>query len=774
MNIPEFYRCLQIFKQYFYRLLNVQYYSIYDLQGRVGETNGDKLLIDSYYANGLYPNAKMYGVKAVWSSTTAKSSHDGVTVHSPTVPWDGTQAGLAAYFAKTGETDPAGTGCWLIRYNEPYVEMAGATADGSTVDDSVAFNQISNVVGDAGGGTVHFTGRYLIDSNVTIREYVHFRGGMGIPDQLRYQTPREYDTKKSTLIVNSAATITPLDGGAVGGCIVIRKGLSLPFADATEAAAGIAAFAGNAFTVGGTGNYFYNMLVLGFDKAIYGIGYPRVRCTYIIGDCTNGIDIQGALDVCHLDKCHFWPFTTTHQTGFPAELTVRSGFGFRYKDTADWCKMEYCFSYGYDAGGTIIDSCNSVELWGGGADFFNGLTPTQPGLQVIGSTEDLFADSFRSTYAVGALVNSTTSRNAATLCITCHNNATAGVRVLDGYTTINNSVLRINPLGIDIDPNSDGARVDGNSFYSSTEPIKASGAGLRKSHIGPNTFTNCIDLTIGRRDNRYNQHAVDYFSTYGTGVNGPTLIAEMARGTVDAMTASASGDVPYNRTARVYGGTAHKDIGSIKFFADGTPSDASAPGGFSVSLTPSGGTTPTKRLNIGNNGFAAFTGSLGFGTPAIKTADFTVGENENFLINNKSGSANTVTLPDPAAYSGRLIVFTNRQNQPVNSASANVTPINSATPGTSILPAIVGAHAILVSNGTNWVTVSYEGVGAKITGWGADTGTAKRTTNATYSGTAEGAYTQATIQALMDSHRDLSQTVKALKDDLITQGSIGT
>ncbi|MER8374429.1 hypothetical protein [Mesorhizobium sp. M1406] len=53
-----------------------------------------------------------------------------------------------------------------------------------------------------------------------------------------------------------------------------------------------------------------------------------------------------------------------------------------------------------------------------------------------------------------------------------------------------------------------------------------------------------------------------------------------------------------------------------------------------------------------------------------------------------------------------------------------------------------------------------------MTGWSVDTGTAKRTANATYSATAEAAYTQATIQTLMNAVRDLSQTVKALKDDL--------
>lgn len=58
-------------------------------------------------------------------------------------------------------------------------------------------------------------------------------------------------------------------------------------------------------------------------------------------------------------------------------------------------------------------------------------------------------------------------------------------------------------------------------------------------------------------------------------------------------------------------------------------------------------------------------------------------------------------------------------------------------------------------------------------GWSADTGTAKRTANVTYSATADAAYTQSTVQNLMNAVRDLSQTVKALKDDLIAHGLIG-
>jgi hypothetical protein len=84
-----------------------------------------------------------------------------------------------------------------------------------------------------------------------------------------------------------------------------------------------------------------------------------------------------------------------------------------------------------------------------------------------------------------------------------------------------------------------------------------------------------------------------------------------------------------------------------------------------------------------------------------------------------------------------------------------------------------GYFAASVSAGTSFKVGANDVVTARKTGWTADTGTAKRTANATYSGTAEAAYTQATIQALMNTVRDLTQTVKALKDDLMAHGLVG-
>jgi hypothetical protein len=89
--------------------------------------------------------------------------------------------------------------------------------------------------------------------------------------------------------------------------------------------------------------------------------------------------------------------------------------------------------------------------------------------------------------------------------------------------------------------------------------------------------------------------------------------------------------------------------------------------------------------------------------PVTKTADFTVADNETWLINNKSGSTCTVTLPTAGAWSGRQLTFKNIQAQALVSASSNVVPIDSATAGTAILLAVAGNWATMVSDGTNWI-----------------------------------------------------------------------
>ena len=89
--------------------------------------------------------------------------------------------------------------------------------------------------------------------------------------------------------------------------------------------------------------------------------------------------------------------------------------------------------------------------------------------------------------------------------------------------------------------------------------------------------------------------------------------------------------------------------------------------------------------------------------PVVKTADFTVGLGEVWIINNKSGSTCTVTLPTASSYTGRVLTFQNYQNQFLVSASSNVVPLGGGSAGTAILDEVAGNWATLVSDGTNWV-----------------------------------------------------------------------
>lgn len=89
--------------------------------------------------------------------------------------------------------------------------------------------------------------------------------------------------------------------------------------------------------------------------------------------------------------------------------------------------------------------------------------------------------------------------------------------------------------------------------------------------------------------------------------------------------------------------------------------------------------------------------------PVTKTANFSVGVTDTWIINNKSGSSCTATLPSPSANTGRVLHFINHQPQTLVSASSNVVPQGGGAAGTAILNATAGDWATLVSDGTNWV-----------------------------------------------------------------------
>ncbi|EQB7286706.1 phage head-binding domain-containing protein [Morganella morganii] len=62
---------------------------------------------------GYVPGTNFGGGQFYWDASTPKSQHNGITIFSPTVPWDGSYAELAAFLSGDGESDIGGAGCWV-------------------------------------------------------------------------------------------------------------------------------------------------------------------------------------------------------------------------------------------------------------------------------------------------------------------------------------------------------------------------------------------------------------------------------------------------------------------------------------------------------------------------------------------------------------------------------------------------------------------------------------------------------------------------------------
>ena len=146
-------------------------------------------------------------------------------------------------------------------------------------------------------------------------------------------------------------------------------------------------------------------------------------------------------------------------------------------------------------------------------------------------------------------------------------------------------------------------------------------------------------------------------------------------------------------------------VNGITLTGDVTNSGALTLGGALSGIDLTDQTVGSLNLTLRSSGVLPVANG-GSGVAATKTADFTLANNEGWVINNKSGSTCTVTLPAASAWTGRVVTFKNLQAQTLVSASSNVAPIGSATPGTAILAATVGAWATLVSDGTNWVVMA--------------------------------------------------------------------
>lgn len=110
---------------------------------------------------------------------------------------------------------------------------------------------------------------------------------------------------------------------------------------------------------------------------------------------------------------------------------------------------------------------------------------------------------------------------------------------------------------------------------------------------------------------------------------------------------------------------------------------------------------------LSSTDWSTFNAKQPVAAPVTYTANFSVAATDIWIINNKSGSSCTATLPAASSYSGRVLRFQNYQAQTLVSASSNVVQIGGGAATTSILLASAGDQCTLVSDGTNWIMMQY-------------------------------------------------------------------
>ena len=188
-----------------------------------------------------------------------------------------------------------------------------------------------------------------------------------------------------------------------------------------------------------------------------------------------------------------------------------------------------------------------------------------------------------------------------------------------------------------------------------------------------------------------------YGVVYGGGAGAAPVAT--AAGTTGQVLTATTGGAPTWAAPATSGTVTSVSVVSANGFA-GTVATATTTPALTLSTTITG---LLKGNGTAISAAVANTDYVPLSTVLTKTADYTIANTDMWIINNKTGSALTLTFPAASSWTGRSITVKNMQAQAVNSASSNIVPIDSTTAGTAILLNVVGNWATLVSDGTNWV-----------------------------------------------------------------------
>lgn len=337
---------------------------------------GAQVNVTSFYSGWSASNGRPTGGGLfAWSSTIAKSLHNGVTVYAPEAlaAWNGTQADIATLLNWTG----AGMGAW-VRVRPTYNIRDVGGGDGVS-DNSLQLQRLLNVTPT--GSTASIAGaKVVIDSSVTVTDLRSLAGDWVNPDLAGPPNAQYFNVANSAIYLNSAATINLGQSSSIRNVLIYRKGMTFPTSNDSE-------FAGTALTASSSTASVSEVLVMGFNKLFFGTG-QRYVLDRVFGDNASGIEITGSLDVSYITRCHMWPFSANTLV-YPNSAVNRSGKAFYLRDIGDWVKMTDCFSYAYKTGFDFFN-VNSVTAVSCSADHnFPNTQGGSIGFHVRGTCKDI-------------------------------------------------------------------------------------------------------------------------------------------------------------------------------------------------------------------------------------------------------------------------------------------------------------------------------------------------------------------------------------------------
>ena len=360
----------------------------------------------------------------------------------------------------------------------------------------------------------------------------------------------------------------------------------------------------------------------------------------------------------------------------------------------------YAFTAAGTAGQVLTSNGAGVPTWttNAGGDVTGPASSTDNAIaRFDGVTGKLIQNSVVTINDTGATTGVTTfaaSTSVTTPIVQASNSAGLSLKNASGTTQMSVGAGGGDNMSINVSTNLNGANAQIDISPTGTGHVHIKPSGTGSIEIAPTNVGTIDNMTIGATTAK-NANFVDLSVT-------GTLSFDAAQGTAGQVLTSAGSGVTPTWTTPTTGTVTAVSVVSANGFA-GTSSGGATPA-LTLSTTISGvlkgNGTAISAAVVNTDYFAP-------SAPVTKTADFTVADTEVWLINNKTGSTCTVTLPTASSWSGRVLRFQNYQVQAVVSASSNVVPLTGGAAGTSILLASSGDQTTLVSDGSNWLMTQY-------------------------------------------------------------------